>query len=638
MKRVIIGTAGHIDHGKTALVKALTGIDCDRLREEKERGITIELGFAALDLDAGRRAGIVDVPGHEKFIKNMVAGASGIDAVMLVIAADEGVMPQTREHLAICRLLAVHNGIIVLTKVDLVDDEWLELVAADVHEFVAGSFLENAPVVAVSSQTNAGFDELRARLADLVDGVEERSAKGLCRLPVDRVFSMKGFGTVITGTLQAGTLHTGGEVTIEPSGVRARIRGLQVHGESVATAGAGQRTAINFQGIEKERIARGDVVGQPDTLVPVKKIALWYEHLAGAERNLKNRAPVRFHAGTAERIGRVVLLEDEEMLPGDSAFVQIVLGDPVVVLPGDRFVLRSYSPVETIGGGMVLDIQPPKHRRMAPATVERLTVLKDGPVCDIIELYCREAGIRGMDVETLSRRCGIARQGLLSLLDGMTARGQLTAVGKKPLCVAAPKVLRELSARVVETLRAFHAESPLEPGMRRQELLDRLAAGTSERLFQWVLDSLAGSGDLRVQQEFLSLPGHRPALEHGQRKLRDTVIGLYAGGGLAPPTRREVIEQAGVREKELSDILQLLVREGTLVRLNDDLYYTAESMRDLSEQAVRLMEQHGELTIKSFKEQTGLTRKFIIPVFEYFDRTRLTIRMGDRRVPRKAAE
>jgi len=638
MKRVIIGTAGHIDHGKTALVKALTGIDCDRLREEKERGITIELGFAALDLEGGRRAGIVDVPGHEKFIKNMVAGASGIDAVMLVIAADEGVMPQTREHLAICRMLAIRSGIIVLTKSDLVDAEWLDLVAADVRAFVAGSFLENAPVAAVSSQTGAGLDALRALLAHLMDSVQERSSKGLCRLPVDRVFSMKGFGTVITGTLQAGTLKTGGEVAIEPSGVRAKIRGLQVHGETVGSAGAGQRTAINFQGIEKERVERGDVVGEPDTLVPSKKLALWYEHLAGAERGLKNCAPVRFHANTAERIGRVVLLESEEMLPGDQGFVQIVLSEPVVVLPGDRFVLRSYSPVATIGGGMVLDIQPPKHRRMSPATVERLTVLKDGPACDIIGLYCREAGVRGMDADSLARRCGIARQELLTMLDGMTARGQLAVVGKKPLCVAAPAVVSELGGSVVETLRAFHAHSPLAPGMRRQELLDRLARGTAERVFQWVLDSLAESGALRVQQEYLALPGHRPGLQQGQQKLRDTVMGLYARGGLTPPTRKEVIDQAGCREKELVEILQLLVREGALVKLNEDLYYAAECMRDLSEQAVRLMQQHGELTIPAFKEQTGLTRKFLIPVLEYFDRTRLTIRMGDRRVPRKAAE
>ena len=345
MKRIIIGTAGHIDHGKTALVKALTGIDCDRLREEKERGITIELGFAALDLEGGRRVGIVDVPGHEKFVKNMVAGASGIDAVMLIIAADEGVMPQTREHLAICRMLAVQAGCVVLTKSDLVDADWLDLVAADVRDFVAGSFLDGAPVVAVSAQTGAGLDELSVRLAQMMDGVQERSAKGLCRLPVDRVFSMKGFGTVITGTLQAGTFQTGDEVSIEPGGQRAKIRGLQVHGDSVGSAGAGQRTALNFQGLERDRIARGDVVGLPDTLVATKKIALWYEHLAGAGRVLKNRAPVRFHAGTAERMGRVVLLEAEEMLPGDKAFVQIVLSAPVVVLPGDRFVLRSYSPV-----------------------------------------------------------------------------------------------------------------------------------------------------------------------------------------------------------------------------------------------------------------------------------------------------
>lgn len=638
MKRIIIGTAGHIDHGKTALVKALTGIDCDRLREEKERGITIELGFAALELEGGRRVGIVDVPGHEKFVKNMVAGATGIDAVMLIIAADEGVMPQTREHLAICRMLAVQAGLIVLTKSDLVDGDWLEMVTTDVRGFVAGSFLADAPVVPVSAHTGAGLDVLRARLAQMMDSVQERSAKGLCRLPVDRVFSMKGFGTVITGTLQAGTFQTGDEVSIEPGGQRAKIRGLQVHGASVASAGAGQRTAINFQGLERDRIARGDVVGEPDTLVATKKIALWYEHLPGAERSLKNRAPVRFHAGTAERMGRVVLLEAEEMLPGDTAFVQIVLSAPVVVLPGDRFVLRSYSPVATIGGGMILDIQPPKHKRMAAATVARLSVLKDGSVSDCIQLYCREAGVRGMEFDALLQRCGRARSELLKVLDAMTARGEIILVAKKPQFFAMPGIIDELGGAARAQLKAFHESSPLVPGMRRQELLDRLAPSIDPRLFQCVLDRLAESGAMRVQQEFLSLPSHRPALQQGQQKIKDTVIRLYTGGGLMPPTRREVLENSGVREKELAEILQLLVREGALVRLNDDLFYTAESMRDLSEQAALFMQQHGELTIQGFKDRTGLTRKFLIPLFEYFDRIRLTMRMGDKRIPRKAAE
>jgi selenocysteine-specific elongation factor len=638
MKRIIIGTAGHIDHGKTALVKALTGIDCDRLREEKERGITIELGFAALECDDGRRVGIVDVPGHEKFIKNMVAGASGIDAVLLVIAADEGVMPQTREHLAICRMLAVKSGLIVLTKSDLVDPEWLEMVTEEAREFVAGSFLEGVPVVPVSAQTGEGLDVLLSQVAHLLDGIQARSAKGLCRLPVDRVFSMKGFGTVITGTLQAGTLQVGDEVSIEPAGVRVKIRGLQVHGQTVSSAGAGQRTAINFQGLEKDRIARGDVVGLPHTLVPAKKIVLWYEHLVGAERPLKNRAPVRFHAGTTECIGRVVLLQADEMLPGDQGFIQIVLSEPAVLLPGDRFVLRSYSPVTTIGGGEILDVQPPKHRRMSPSTAARLTILRDGSIADSIELYCREAGVRGMELDALLRRCGRGRQDMLKVLDGMTARGQLMLVSKKPQYFVPPAIIDELGDAVVDRLRIFHEQSPLVPGMRKQELLDRLVPGTDSRLFQWVLDRLAEKKAIRVQQEYLSLPDHRPALQHGQQKIKEMVVSLYIAGGFKPPTRREVLEHSGAGEKELVGILQLLVREGTLVKLNDDLYYAEGRMRELSEQALNLMQQHGELTIQAFKQQTGLTRKFLIPVFEYFDRTRLTIRMGDKRVARKTAD
>jgi len=638
MKRIIVGTAGHIDHGKTALVKALTGIDCDRLREEKERGITIELGFAALGFDGGRQVGIVDVPGHEKFIKNMVAGASGIDAVLLIIAADEGVMPQTREHLAICRMLAIQTGIVVVTKSDLVDAEWLEMVMADVRTFVAGSFLEGASIVPVSAQTGAGLDVLRSYIGDLAAGIQERSSKGLCRLPVDRVFSMKGFGTVVTGTLQAGTFQVGDEVVIEPSGLHAKIRGLQVHGKTVSSASAGQRTALNFQGLEKEAVERGDVVGMPDTFLPAKKIALWYEHLAGAERPLKNRAPVRFHAGTAESIGRLVLLQAEEMLPGDRGYVQIVLSEPAVVLPGDRFVLRSYSPVSTIGGGKILDIQPPKHRRMSSSTKSRLTLLRDGSIADIVELYCHEAGVRCMEFDSLMRRCGNGRQDMLKILDAMAARGQLLLVSKKPKYFALPAVVDELSDAVVASLRSFHEQSPVAPGMRKQELLDRLAPGIEPRLFQLVLDRLVETEAIRVQQEYLSLPDHRAALQQGQHKIQEKIEGLYIAGGFRPPTRREVLEQSGVREKELAEILQLLAREGTLIKLNDDLYYSEGCMRDLSEHAVHLMQQYGELTIQAFKEQTGLTRKFLIPIFEYFDRTRLTIRVGDKRVARKTAE
>jgi selenocysteine-specific elongation factor len=353
---------------------------------------------------------------------------------------------------------------------------------------------------------------------------------------------------------------------------------------------------------------------------------------------LKNRAPVRFHAGTAERFGRVVLLDTDEMLPGDQGFVQVVLDEPVVVLPGDRCVLRSYSPVATIGGGLVLDIRPPKHRRMTAETVERLTVLKDGTASDSVALYCREAGVRGMDVDSLLCRCGLARPELLKVLDGLTAKGHLTLVGKKPLSVAAPSVLQELGDTAIGTLSSFHKENPLVPGMRRQELLDRLAPGTSARVFQWLLDTLMESGALRAQQEYLFLPDHQPGLHQGQQEMREAVLVLYAAGGFTPPTRKEVLEQTDLKAKELSAILQLLVREQRLVKLNDDLYYEADRIQDLTEQAVRFMGQHGELTIQGFKELTGLTRKFLIPIFEYFDRSRLTIRKGDKRLPRKALD
>ena len=378
MKHIVMGTAGHVDHGKTALIKRLTGVDTDRLKEEKERGITIELGFASLSLPDGRVLGVVDVPGHERFVRNMVAGAAGIDLVVMVIAADEGVMPQTREHLQICTLLGIRKGFVALTKIDMVDEEWLTLVREDVREFLRGTFLEDAPVVPVSSLTGAGFPELIETIARVADEVEEAADVGLFRLPVDRVFTMKGFGTVVTGTLTSGRVTTGEEVEIYPAGLRARVRGIQVHNQPVDTAEAGQRTAVNLQGVDRAVIERGYLLAGKGALAVSQRLDCLYRHLAGAARKLKNRALVRLHTGTSEVMARMILLDRDELEPGEEANAQLVLDAPLAVVAGDRFVVRSYSPVTTVGGGVILDPLSAKHKRFAQEVLEEFRLLSGG--------------------------------------------------------------------------------------------------------------------------------------------------------------------------------------------------------------------------------------------------------------------
>jgi selenocysteine-specific elongation factor len=401
VKQIILGTAGHIDHGKTSLIKAMTGIDTDRLKEEKERGITIELGFASLDLPSGQHLGIVDVPGHEKFVKNMVAGATGIDIVVMVIAADEGVMPQTREHLEICTLLGVQFGMVALTKIDLVDEEWLELALDDVHEFVQGTFLENAPIAPVSSANGQGMPEFVKTLDELSQQIPDRTSSGLFRLPIDRVFTMKGFGTVITGTLISGRVKVGDTIMIYPSGINSKVRGIQVHNNSVTEAEAGMRTAINFQGLEKTSIQRGEVLAGPQTLKSNYMVDISLHFLSSNAKPIRNRTLVRFHTGTSEVLGNLILLDREELSPGENAVAQLRLNHPVALVKEDRFVIRSYSPIRTIGGGEIINPIPQKHKRMKSTIIEGLQNLNNQSTEEIISFHVNESGYQGISFSDL---------------------------------------------------------------------------------------------------------------------------------------------------------------------------------------------------------------------------------------------
>ena len=640
MKHLVMGTAGHVDHGKTALIKRLTGVDTDRLKEEKERGITIELGFASLTLPGGRTLGVVDVPGHERFIRNMVAGAAGIDLVVLVIAADEGVMPQTREHLHICTLLGIRKGFVALTKIDMVDEEWLELVREDVRMFLRGTFLEEAPVVPVSSLTGAGFPELLSTIGKTADEVEEGADVGLFRLPVDRVFTIKGFGTVITGTLVSGKVGTGEEVEISPVGLRARVRGIQVHNRTVEMAEAGQRTAINLQGIDREMVERGHVLTGPGSLTASQRLDCVYRHLSGAGRKLKNRTLVRFHTGTSEVMARMILLDRDDLEPGGECCVQLVLEVPLAAVAGDRFVVRSYSPVTTIGGGVIVDPLPAKHNRSSAGVLLEFQRLAGGEEEEKTAVILERARIGGITEKLLVVRTGIRGRELRRRLEGMFSAKRAVLVDRDEMRVLSYPVYEVFQAEILRQLRGYHERNPLQDGLSREELRTTLERGdgVGQKVFTMALRDLEKREEIIAEKEMIRLTGHRVHLKGEMEELREELSIVYRDGGLAPPTVREVLERFSDRKKEIASLIQVMTREGVLVRISEDLNFHRNALAKLREDYRRLLIRDVQATPASFKELTGLSRKFIIPLMEYFDMTKLTMRAGDHRILRERPE
>ncbi len=637
MKPIVLGTAGHIDHGKTSLVKALTGIDTDRLKEEKERGITIELGFAHLRLPSGRRIGVVDVPGHEKFVKHMVAGATGIDLVMLVIAADEGVMPQTREHMEICTLLGVRHGMIALTKIDLVDEEMLELAREDVRSFVRGSFLEEAPLVPVSAATGQGIPEVIAALERLAARVPERPPSSLFRLPVDRVFTMKGFGTVITGTLVSGRVQVGDPVMIYPQGLPSRVRGLQVHNEPVSAAEAGQRTAVNFQGLEKEAIERGCVLAFPGTLKPSYMVDVSFHYLASAPKPLKNRTRVRFHAGTSEILGNLILLETDEIAPGGTTVAQLRLDQPVALVKGDHYVVRSYSPVRTIGGGTVLHPIPPKHKRMQPEIVSFLKTVADCPAEELLERHVAQTGFAGISFAELRLVSALTDKALEGHLQGLLSRRAIVLVDRDQRTYVHEGRFRELVGIVAGALTRYHRDNPLKSGMPKEELKSRFPRPADPRLFQLVLQQMIREGTVLQEEKAVRLKTHEVALASDEATLREEILRAYRESGLQPPFFRDIVQTLKADPRQAKDVLHLLIEEGKIVRTKEDLYFHREAIEALRERMLAFFAQNPEMTPAQFKELTGgAPRKFLIPLLEYFDGKNFTLRVGDVRKLRRA--
>ena len=632
-KRVIIGTAGHIDHGKSALVRALTGIDPDRLKEEKERGITIELGFAHLALPSGILAGIIDVPGHEKFVRTMVAGAAGVDVVMLVIAADEGVMPQTREHLDICRLLSIRHGLVVLNKCDKADADWISLQEEEIRKFVGGTFLQDAPIVRVSSTNGEGIPALVAALDRIAAGVAGKDSSHYFRLPVDRSFTMKGFGTVVTGTLVGGSVRVGEEVRVLPGGPVARVRGLQVHGGPAELSAAGTRTAVNLQGVEKESVPRGSVLCTAGTLAPTRTVEVLLQYLPLAPRPLKNRAQVSFHAFTSACRARVVLYGAAEIPPGGSGYARLHLAEDTVLLGGDRFILRGFTPLAnfgyTIGGGRVLHPQPPPRKG---SSVPHALALLDAPdVHARVVAAFEDAGWQGLEEQQAAVIAGIGPEAARREIAQDLRTGEIRATegGTRYWHRSA---VEGLGQRAVEVLSLLHDRSPDREGFPREEIQALLAGGPEPGI---VALALAANAEAGRSGDLFFLPARKPRSVELSSPLARAIADAARRAGLAAPSRAELAE--GVRPteaREFDKTLEGLVRGGALCRVKE-LYFDAGEIESLKEKLVSFLAKRGEITVPEFKEMTGLTRKHLIPLLEHFDLMKVTLRVGDKRVLRK---
>ncbi len=613
MKSVIIGTAGHIDHGKTALVKALTGIDADRLEEEKRRGITIDLGFAHWKTAAPNgeqlRFGFVDVPGHERFVRNMLAGVGGIDLVLLIIAADEGIKAQTREHFDICQLLSIRRGLIVLTKSDLVDPETLDVVRLEVEEFVRGSFLEGSPIIPVSSLKGTGLDELKRELVQAATNVSVRDSSAIARLPIDRVFAMKGFGTVITGTLIAGTIHREDELDLFPSGKKVRVRGVQVHGSSAESAVAGERTALNLAGVEKAELARGMTLTAVGTLKPSSRIDVKLSLLSSA-KPLRTGSRVHLHAFTSEVIAAVRFYEAKQLRSGEEGFAQLQLSEPVLLVPADRFIIRQFSPVVTVGGGIVLDATPLKKVGARPR-LELLRLLESADSKSVARSRVARRKEEGMSVAQLTVETGHSRQFLERLITQLAN-------------------LQELTARLTRFVSEFHSKNPLVAGISRESLREqaRLSAG----VFEIVLAASTGNKVLSVTSELVHLPGRGVTMKDEETESRKLIEEAFTSAGLKVPALKDVLAGLKIDRARAQKIVTLLLREKLLVKVSDELVFHRSALDQLRISLTLQKARNARIDVAGFKVLTGVSRKYAIPLLEYLDRERVTKRVGDERI------
>ena len=630
MKNIIIGTAGHVDHGKTALIKALTGIETDRIKEEKKRGITIELGFAYLDLPDGEKAGIIDVPGHEKFVKNMLAGAGGIDLALLVVAADEGFMPQTREHLGILSLLDIPEGIIVITKKDIVDEDWLEMMKEDIRAQVAGTFLENAPMIAVSSYTGEGIEELRQKIFALIDqNTQLKNLQKPWRIPADRVFSIEGFGTVITGTLIEGTVKVGDPVTVYPSGISTKVRNLQVHSKDVDTAYAGQRVAMNLAGLKKSDLAKGDVAAQPGSMINTMMVDVRMSILKDCERQILNNTRLHLYHGARDILCKLVLLDRDAAQAGDVCYAQLRLEEEVALKTGDHFVLRFYSPLETIGGGVVLDSNPFKHKRNDPVVLEDLKVKDTGSEKERIAVALREYSSKFESLDVLQVQTNIDREVFDKQIEKLLK--DKTAYRISDSIVIHSDYITTLKESATRMLEAYHKETPLREGMKKEEFRGKLVRCDDIAIVDKLIDSLVNRKVLKIVNGCVALADFEVQANDNQQELMGKIEAVLKNAGIAVPSVAEV-QQMFPKEKNFKQVLEALINTGRLVRVEDKICLHWDVYADCYEKSRQYIQEHGQMTLAEFRDMMGTSRKYAMAILEYWDRRGITKKVGDARV------
>ena len=630
MKHVIVGTAGHIDHGKTTLIRALTNRDTDRLKEEQKRGISIELGFTYFDLPSGKRAGIIDVPGHEKFIKNMLAGVMGIDIVLLVIAADEGVMPQTSEHLAILDLLGIDKGFIVMTKADLVEKEWIELVEEDIRESIKGSFLENAPIIPVSSVTRDGIEEVTKLIDELAQEVEMRDVDDMPRLPVDRVFSIAGFGTIVTGTLLSGKFNVGDEVQVFPGEDIGRIRSLQVHDEDVSTAYAGQRVAINISGIKKSEIERGDVVAPIDSMKKTMMLDAKIKLLENMDRSIENRTRLRLYIGSKEVLCRIVLLDRDVINPGEEAYAQLRLEEETVAKRGDRFILRFYSPMYTIGGGKVLEPNPNKKKQFDEKAIEELKIKEEGKSIDIIERIILDNSEKFPTIKEIATTTAILEEKVKEDIKALENKNKLVLFNlTKEVYVIHIDYFNSLKEDVLKELEKFHKNYPLKAGMPKEEIRSKFLSNANSRVGDRFIELLVEMNYIDKNMEKVHIKGFEIEYNDIQLEIKKELIHLYTSNNFMPPKKEDVYQELKYDKNQIEQVLNALISNGDIIQLNSEICLYKSTYKEAQDILINYLNKKDTITVAEYRDILDTNRRVALGLLEYFDQEKITKRDGD---------
>lgn len=633
MKNVIIGTAGHIDHGKTTLIKAITGRETDRLKEEKERGISIELGFTYFDLPSGRRAGIIDVPGHEKFIKNMLAGVMGIDVVILVIAADEGIMPQTKEHLDILNILGIEKGLIALTKSDLVDEEWLALVEEDVREGVKGTFLENSPIIPVSSVTKLGINKVIEIIDHLTEEVKDRDITETARLPVDRIFTMSGFGTIVTGTLTAGKFSVGDEVQVFPGNKTGRIRSIQVHGLDSDTAYGGQRAAINIAGLKKSDIERGNVIAPIDSMEATMMIDVKLKLLEDSQRIIDNRTRLRLYTGSSEVLCRVVFLDRENLTPGESCYAQLRLEEEIVAKRGDRFIIRFYSPMMTIGGGEILEPNPPKRKRFDENVMKELEIKEKGEIADVIEKIIKDKSNLFPTIKDISILTVMTEEKVSEIIDQLKRKGKVLTFGLlKDLYIIHADYGESLSRKIEEELKRFHQNNSLKAGMSKEEIRSKYLGSVKQKLGDSFINKLIEDGIVKQINESLALKDFQVSFNSVQAEIKEEIEKEFLKNRYNPLKKEELYSTLKYNKKDIDQVYEALLDIGILIRLKEENIVHKDAYTEAVEMVKDYVKSNGSISVAQLRDLLNTNRKLAIALMEYLDEFKITKRIGDTRI------